>query len=149
MENSNLPEETTDKNKETIFTGEEFSTQGYDKQIRQARNAIFIAAGVLLLNLIILAATIPDDYDYFWLDCSIWGAFIIGFIVLGIWTKKRPYTAIICALILYGVFIILNAVLDINTIYKGIILKIVIITLLIKGLNDAKEAQSMQDQIAK
>jgi len=49
MENNNLPEETPEKNTETIFTEEEFSTQAYDKHIRQARNAIFVAAGVLTL----------------------------------------------------------------------------------------------------
>jgi len=147
MENNNLPEETPEKNTETIFTEEEFSTQAYDKHIRQARNAIFVAAGVLTLSLIILGATIPDYYEYFWLDCLIWGAFIVGFIVLGIWTKKKPYTAIVCALVLYGIFIILNAVIDPTTIYKGIILKVVIIVSLVKGLNDAREAQQIHDQM--
>lgn len=149
MENNNLAEQSPEKNTDTIFTEEEFSMRGYDKHIRQARNAIFIAAGVLLLNVIILAATVPYSYEYLWLDFVIWGAFIAGFIVLGIWTKKKPYSAIVGALILYAVFIILNAAIDITTVYKGIILKIVIIVLLVKGVNDAREAQRMQDQIGK
>lgn len=149
MENSNLPEETPEKNTETIFTEEEFSTQAYDKHIRQARNAIFVAAGVLTLGLIILGIQVPDYYEYFWIDCIIWGAFIVGFILLGLWTKKKPYTAIVCALVLYGLFIILNAIADPTTIYKGIILKIVIIVSLVKGLNDAREAQQMRDQLGK
>ena len=147
MENRNLPEETPEKNTETIFTEEEFSTRAYDKHIRQARNAIFVAAAVLTLSLIILGATVPDYYEYFWLDCLIWGAFIVGFIILGLWTKKKPYTAIVCALVLYGLFILLNAFVDVTTIYKGIILKIVIIVSLIKGLNDAREAQAIRDQM--
>jgi len=53
----------------------------------------------------------------------------------------------VCALVLYGLFIVLNAVIDPTTIYKGIILKIVIIVTLIKGLNDAREAQQIQDQM--
>lgn len=145
MENNNLPEKNTD----TIFTEEEFSMRGYDKHIRQARNAIFIAAGVLLLNVFILAATVPYSYEYLWLDFVIWGSFIAGFIVLGIWTKKKPYYAILGALILYAAFIILNAAIDITTLSKGIILKIVIIVLLVKGINDAREAQRMQEQIGK
>lgn len=149
MENSNLPEQTPEKNTETIFSGEEFSMQGYDKHIRQARNAIFIAAAVLTLNLIILAVTIPESYDYLWIDLCLWGAFIAGFIILGFWTKKKPYSAIVGALILYAAFIILNAALDITTLYKGIILKVIIIVLLIKGLNDAREAQRMQEQMGK
>ena len=149
MENNNLPEQSPEKNTDTIFTEEEFSMRGYDKHIRQARNAIFIAAGVLLLNVIILAANAPYSYEYLWLDFVIWGAFIASFIVLGIWTKKKPYSAIVGALILYAVFTILNAAIDITTIYKGIILKIVIIVLLVKGINDAREAQRIQDQIGK
>ncbi|HMI80112.1 MAG TPA: hypothetical protein VK484_15035 [Ferruginibacter sp.] len=149
MENSKLPEHDTEKNTETIFTEEEFSIKGYDKHIRQARNAIFIAAGILVLNLILLAVTVPDAYEYLWIDILIWGAFIAGFILLGLWTKKKPYSAIVGALILYIVFIIFNAVLDVTTIYKGIILKIVIIILLAKGLNDARQAQRMQEQLGK
>lgn len=149
MENNNLPEQSPGKNTDTIFTEEEFSMRGYDKHIRQARNAIFIAAGVLLLNVIILTATVPSSYEYLWLDLVIWGAFILGFVVLGIWTKKKPYYAILGALILYAAFIILNAAIDITTLSKGIILKIVIIVLLVKGINDAREAQRMQEQIGK
>jgi len=149
MENNNLPEQSQENNTQTIFSGEEFSMQGYDKHIRQARNAIWIAAGVLLLNLLYLAATIPDGYEYLWIDMLIWGAFVAGFVVLGIWSKKKPYTAIVCALILYSVFIIFNAVLDLTTLYKGIILKVVIIVLLAKGISDAREAQRMQEQLGK
>lgn len=149
MENNNLPEQSPGKNTDTIFTEEEFSMRGYDKHIRQARNAIFIAAGVLLLNVIILTATVPSSYEYLWLDLVIWGAFILGFVVLGIWTKKKPYYAIVGALILYAAFIILNALIDVTTISKGIILKIIIIVLLVKGINDAREAQRMQDQIGR
>ena len=147
MENRNLPEETPEKNTETIFTEEEFSTRAYDKHIRQARNAIFVAAAVLTLNLIIIGVAVPAYYEYFWIDCLVWGAFIVGFIILGLWTKKKPYTAIVCALVLYGLFILLNAFVDVTTIYKGIILKIVIIVSLVKGLNDAREAQAIRDQM--
>ena len=149
MENTKLPEQTPENNTETIFTEEEFSMRGYDKHIRQARNAIFVTAGVLVLNLIILAATAPDYYEYLWLDIAIWGAFVAGFIVLGFWTKKKPYSAIIGALILYAMFIILNAAVDITTLYKGIIFKVIIIVFLFKGINDAKEAQQMKNQIGK
>jgi hypothetical protein len=147
MENKELTEQVPENNAETIFSEEEFSMQGYDKHIRQARNAIFFAAGVLGLNLLILAITAPDSYEYLWLDFVIWGLFIAGFIALGLWTKKKPYYAIIGALILYSVFIILNAVIDISTLPKGIIFKVIIIVLLIKGINDARDAQQMKKQL--
>ncbi len=147
MENSSTTEQGPENNSETIFTPEELSTAGYDKHIRQARNAIFVAAGILALNLIILIATVPDYYDYLWIDLLIWGLFIVGFIFLALWTKKKPYYAIIGALILYGLFIGLNAWIDPATIFKGIIFKVVIIIFLVKGINDAKDAQQMKEQL--
>jgi len=149
MDHNTTEQVAAENNAETIFTGDEFSMEGYDKHIRQARNAIFAAAIILLLNVIILAVAVPDTYEYLWLDVLIWGAFIAGFVVLGFWTKTKPYYAIIGALILYGLFIILSAVVDITSIYKGIIFKIAVIVFLIKGLKDAKAAQEMKEQLNK
>ena len=39
MENNNHPEINTENNTETIFNEQEFSMEGYDRHIRQARNA--------------------------------------------------------------------------------------------------------------
>jgi peptidoglycan/LPS O-acetylase OafA/YrhL len=144
MENNELQQPVIEKNEASIFAEEDLSIGIYDKHIRQARNAIFIAAGILLINVLILANSLPSGYEYAWIDLGLWGVFIAGFIFLGFWTKKKPYYAIIGALILYGLFIALNAVLDVTTIYKGIIMKIIIISLLIKGLSDAKAAQELQ-----
>ncbi len=148
MENntSPTPEQPADSN-ETIFTQEQFALEGYDKHIRQARNAIFAAAIILALSLVFIMVT-SGGYEYMWVDMLLWGGFIAGFVVLGFWTKKKPYTAIICALTLYGLFILLNAFLDISTIYKGIIIKVIIIVTLVKGLRDAKEAQQMREQLS-
>lgn len=140
---------TSENNTDTIFTEDDFISQGYDKNIRQARNAIYAVAIFLMLNVIFLVATLPGSYEYLWLDLLLWGSFIAGFIILGLWTKKKPYYAIVGALLLYGIFIALNAVLDVSTLWKGVIFKIAIIVYLIKGMSDAKEAQEMKDQIGK
>ena len=147
MENNTPQQSTPENNSESIFTEEDFSMQGYDKHIRQARNAIFVAAGVLLLNLLVLCFTISSGYEYLWIDICVYGAFIAGFIVLGFWTKTKPYYAIITALILYALLIALFAWSDITTLYKGFLFKIFIIVYLAKGLGDAKEAQEIHDQI--
>lgn len=149
MEDNKPKEITPENNTETIFTPEEFSIEGYDKHIRQARNAIFLAAAILLINLIVLAVSVPSEYELLWLDVLIWGAFIAGFIILGFWTKKKPYYAIIGALILYGLFILLNAAIDISSIFKGLLFKIAIIVFLVKGIKDAKEAQEMKAHLDK
>lgn len=147
--NSNLPDESktnAESNRETIFSQEEFSMEGYDKHIRQARNTLFIAAGILLLNAILLFAKYPLDFEYMWLDYLLWTIYIGGFIALGFWSKKKPYYAILAGLILFGVFIIINAIIDISTIFGGLLFKIAVIVFLIKGLNDAKQAQEMKEQ---
>lgn len=149
MEDKQETDQSGENREGTIFSTEEFSTAGYDKHIRQARNVIFVAAGVLVLNLVYLIATAPAYYEYLWIDLMIWGLFIAGFVALGLWTKKKPYTAIIGALILYGIFIILNAILDVTTLYKGVYIKIIIIVFLFKGLGDAREAQQIKEQIGK
>jgi len=144
MENNQTDIKPAEQNEESIFSADEFSLKGYDKHIRQARNAIFTVAGLLLVNLAILYNTVPAGYEYIWLDFLIWGAFITGFIFLGFYTKKKPYYAIVGALCLYAAFIILNAVFDLSTLYKGVLFKIIIIVILVKGINDAKEAQELQ-----
>lgn len=134
---------------ETIFSKEEFSMEGYDKHIRQARNTLFIAAGILLLNALILFSKYPFDIEVMWLDYMLWTVYIGGFIALGFWTKKKPYYAIVGGLILFGIFILVNAIIEPATIFGGLIFKIAVIVFLIKGVNDAKNAQEMKDQFEK
>jgi len=149
MENNNLSDSPEDPNQETIFNQEEFSLQGYDRHIKQARNAIFAVAILLIINVVILSFSVSDNYEFLWIDILIWSVFIAGFVMLGIWTKKKPYYAIIGAICLYTFFIVLNAAFDISTLYKGLIVKVVVYILLIKGIKDAKEAQELQKTFTK
>ncbi len=146
MENNNPPEIKNEKNTETIFDEQEFSMEGYDKHIRQARNALFTAAAILILNAIILFSQYPLDIEVMWLDYLLWLIYIGGFIGLGFWTKKKPYNAIVGGLILMGVFILINAIIEPATIFSGIIFKAAVIVFLVKGLGNAKEAQQMKEQ---
>jgi hypothetical protein len=144
MENNQADLQPGLTEKDSIFSPDEFSWQGYDRHIRHARNALFIVAGVLVINLIVLYNSLPPDYEYFWLDLAIWGVFIVAFIFLGLYTKTKPYTAIVAAMCLYAIIIALNAYIDIHSLYRGILLKIIVIVTLVKAVNDAKEAQEMQ-----
>lgn len=149
MENNKDQQPNETENTSSIFTENEFSVEGYDKHIRQARNAIFWVAGLLTFNVAVLFIGADDIYEYMWVDLLVYGLFIAGFIFLGFFTKKKPYTAIIIAIILYTLFILLNAVIEPMTIFKGILFKIITYVFLIKGINDAKEAQEMQKTFGK
>lgn len=144
MENNDTPQSDLEKKESSIFAEEDLSIGIYDKHIRQARNAIFAAAALILLSIIISVAQTHNTIEEVWLTIVLWGLFVAAFVGLGFWTKRKPYYAIVTALILYAAFIILNAVIDIRTLFSGIIIKIIIIALLAKGINDAKSAQELQ-----
>ena len=149
MEENKLGDIKPEDNTQTIFSGDDFSMEGYDKHIRQARNACFISAALLLLNAVILFSKYPFDISIMWLDYLLWAIYIGGFIFCGIWTKHKPYYAIIGALCVFALFVIVNAIIDPSTIVGGWIFKIAIVVTLIKGLGDAKEAQHMKAQMGK
>jgi hypothetical protein len=149
MEENKLEEIKPEDNTETIFSTDDFAMDGYDKHIRQARNACFISAGLLLINAIILFSKYDFDISIMWLDYLLWAIYVGGFIFCGLWTKKKPYYAIIGALCVFALFIIVNAIVDPSTIIGGWIFKIGICVTLIKGLSDAKEAQQMKAQMEK
>ena len=148
QDNTNQSNEVNE-NAQSIFSEEEFSMTGYDKHIRQARNSLFAIAILLFINVVILYYSNQDYAEYIWIDLLVYGGFIAAFIALGFWTKKKPYTAIVSGLVLYGLFIFLNAIIDPVTIVKGIIFKVFVIVLLIKGLKDAKEAQALKENFKK
>jgi hypothetical protein len=84
-----------------------------------------------------------------WLNFGL-SAFIAAiFVALALWTKKKPYTAILLALIIYCLLILIYAISEPSSIAKGIILKVIIIVYLGRGLNNAKEAQQMQKALGK
>jgi hypothetical protein len=149
MDNNIQDEITPETNAETIFTPEEFSMEGYDKHIRQARNACFIGAGLLLVNAVILFSKYPFDIELLWFDYLLWALYIGGFIACGIWTKHKPYYAIIGGMIILGLFIVINAIIDPASIIDGWIYKVGIAVALFKGLQDAKQAQQMKEQFSK
>ena len=140
MDNNSLHENSYPERDVTIFSGEEFNAPLNYRSIRNARNAMFFAAGAIVLNMIIIYSG-NSDTELIWFDLLVWGLFVASFILLGIWTKSKPYTALVIAITLYGLFILLNAALDVSTIFKGIIMKVIIIVYLIKAINDAKEVQ--------
>jgi hypothetical protein len=149
MDNNNTDEVSPENNTETIFTTDEFSMEGYDKHIRHARNACYIGAAILLVNAIVLFYQYPFNLEVFWLDYLLWTLYIGGFIACGIWTKHKPYYAIIGGMIILGLFIVINAIIDPATIIGGWIYKLGIAVTLFKGLQDAKQAQQMKEQFNK
>ncbi|MBE9583810.1 hypothetical protein IM792_05070 [Mucilaginibacter sp. JRF] len=66
------------------------------------------------------------------------------FVLLALWSRSKPLTAFIVALTLYGLIIILNAVVDPKSIASGLIIKIFIVTWLIRGMKAAMDAEKIR-----
>jgi len=131
---------------ESIFHEADFSMEGYDKHIRNARILLFVMAG---LSLLLLVNAAPFNTIARIIAGGIIVVFAGVFAALAFWTKKRPYTAILCALIFYVFLIVCAAFLDPTTIFQGWVLKIIIIILLILGLRNGRESQNMMDAFGK
>lgn len=72
-----------------------------------------------------------------------WGILIVNLILaavmvaLAIWGRRAPLAAILIAAATYAVVIVTNAIIDPVTIGQGLLVKIIIIVLLIKGIKAA------------
>ncbi|MES2777635.1 MAG: hypothetical protein V4722_25885 [Bacteroidota bacterium] len=142
LPNQDSATELKSNEQDTIFKDGEFSLEGYDKSIRNARTALFVVAGMqLLFGIIIGAMQGGDEAIIVIVEAVVLAAIFFG---LGMWTKSKPYTAIVTGLVLFVGLHILNAVIDPASIGQGIIMKVVIIVYLAKSINDAKEAQEMK-----
>lgn len=129
----------TEQPKDILTSDEEFSMAGYDKHIRNTRIMLFIIAGLQLIPLLTLGS-LPDESKMVVVIVSVIAAAV--FVGLGIWTKYKPYTAIIVALSVYLGIIVLTAIGGgVATIFQGIIVKSIVVVLFILGLRNAKEIE--------
>jgi hypothetical protein len=106
------------------------------KIVKQAANTIWTLAALLLLSGIVLylVSTAPAAKTAVLIVSMILAALMAA---LAIWARKAPLAALVVATATYGVLIVTNAIIDPRTIAQGLILKIVIVALLIRGIKSA------------
>jgi uncharacterized membrane protein len=131
---------------ESIFQEADFSMEGYDKHIRNARILLYVVAGLTLLA---LANMKSIDTTAQIVAVVLQVLFAGVFVALALWTKKKPYTALLCALIFYLFLEVAGDLLNPANIFRGWILKIVIIILLILGMRNGRESQNMMEAFGK
>lgn len=103
--------------------------------VKQGRNALFIIGG---LNCIVVFLFLSKDDT---ISAALEGFIALLFFALGFIAIKKPFGAILTGIIIYGLLLLLNAVVDPLTIIKGLLIKIAIIYYLVKGLKAAKSYQ--------
>lgn len=127
--------------------------EGYELVVKKARTALFWAGGLIVfweLVGIFREGGSPDP-----IGMGIMLAIAGTFVGLALWTKKKPYTAIILGLVAFLAHwlfaIIINGYLYggegiLKGIIGGIIIRIFILVALIRPLKDAKELQRAREE---
>lgn len=118
------------------------SMKGDDRPVGRARFILYIIGALQLVGLF----TLGGLYDIeLYMTAGVYIFFALVFAGLGFWTKWKPYTAILTGLIIYGGLMLLSAIIEPESIVKGLIMKIVAFSLLISGLKNAKEVQNWME----
>ena len=147
-QNQQVPETGQDQIAEYHDNIKHIELEGYQKRVKKARNALFLAAALILIAEVVVCIISAIEFDAFIITLI---TVIVGvFVALGLWTKKKPYTAIVLGIIWFVAYIIFVAVVNgyiggaagvFKAIFSGFIWKIIIFVALIRPLKDAKELQ--------
>jgi hypothetical protein len=133
------PADIPEDNQQTIFSGEEFSLNKFERTIRHARYAM-CGAPLTIVGLYLIS---NFEVENEWISIAILMLISCVFVGLALWSRKKPYTAIVIAFAIYLGLIVLYAIYNPGTIMQMIIFKIIIIVYLAKGINDAREWQRL------
>jgi hypothetical protein len=122
-----------------------YEREQYQRGIRKARNTLF-AAGALMfvVDAILLFArreTLQPAAVYVAIAIDL--VVLSVFIGLGLYTKRKPYAAILAGLLIFCLIQVAAIALEPANIYKGLLMKIAVITTLVSGLRKAKALQDM------
>ncbi|MDB5206812.1 MAG: hypothetical protein JWR72_1887 [Flavisolibacter sp.] len=141
---SNIPSATGGAN-ETIF-GDLADTTKYEKGLKNARIYLYIIAA-LQVGVGIYEYVTTDDKNLALIAGGLDAGIGILFLLFAVWSYKKPAPAFITALITFLVIHIALSVLDPTHLYRGIILKILVVIALIKGFKDARQVEKIKASI--
>lgn len=128
-------------NEESIFSDMNLNLKVYEKHIRRARITLFVV-GVLQLSALLMYYGAESLEEIIMVSVLVFIAII--FIGLGFWTKYQPFIALSVALILYSGIVILSIITNPDNFYSGIVIKIIILALLVRGMRNAKVAEDLK-----
>ncbi|MEP1034089.1 hypothetical protein [Ekhidna sp.] len=116
-----------------------------EKKVRSVKTMLYILAGINL---------VAGFFFIFILDSELTFADGIGFLITAlifigcaIWVNRQPLMGVLAAFGFYLFIQVLATVVDPSTIFQGILLKIIIIVVFVKGINSARDAKKYRDQL--
>jgi len=101
-------------------------------KIKSAQIALFILAGIIYFSGMLSYNLLEDKLLL--LTNSV---LALLYVALAFWSGKNPIMGLLLGLLLYFTLLILSAVLDPASVYKGLILKTIVVVYLGKGLHSA------------
>ena len=114
----------------------------YSAAVNKARNILYIVGG---LNLIVGVFAGLFNKDMATLIAGVIVALIFG--GLGLWSRTKPFPAILTGFIVYITLIVISAIIDPVTIVQGLFIKIMVISGFVYGYRGAKEAEHIKEQL--
>ncbi len=134
----------TSNQQATIFNNL-IDTDEYEKKFKSARTWIYVIAGFQFAMGIF--EFIKEEETVAWIALGIDWTVALIFLLLGLWSRKKPAAAFLSALIFYLLMVTAFAAIDISNVLKGIIFKILIVIALVKAYNTAREYENMKKAI--
>ena len=144
-----MTDSTGEKQEEILsdyYTGyQQLQLESAKSEVKKARNALFFVAGVSFLFTLLMMLT----SNTFEIETSIILFVVTGiFAGLGFMTKKQPFVAIVIGLVLYVGFWLFDIAIDgAENIFKGLLVRAIIIYFLFKGLKHAREAERLMKEL--
>lgn len=137
-----FPERGTDSEKSKFHANRVLEQRKGDyakKEIKTARITLLVIAGLSFL-FGIFVFFLNDD------SASLIASGVIAIIYLGLayWSQQKPLVALVLGLLVYLTNLVINAIIEPETIYRGIIVKVLIIAFLAKGINSALQVRKSQ-----
>lgn len=117
--------------------------QDHKKAVNKARYILFGLSALNFIVAILLAVIVRINVISF-ISVLILSGIFLG---LGLWSRKNPFSAILTGFFVYVVLQVIQALLNPQSIFNGIILKIIIISGFIYGFKGAKEASDLEEEL--
>jgi hypothetical protein len=135
----------TIQSQETIFS-DLADTRPYEKSLKTARIWLYVIAALQAGIGVYEYLSTPDPTVALFAGVIDAGIGVI-FLVLALWSYKKPAASFITALITYVVIHIGMMFVDPSNIYKGLLMKILIVLALVKAYKDAREVEKLKESI--
>jgi hypothetical protein len=111
--------------------------------VKRGQIILFILGGLDIIIGIITGLFIKDDL-FVLISNLIIGAI---FISLGFWANKKPFPALLSGLIVYITLLVINGIIDWQSIFNGLVIKILIIAAFFYGFRSINESKNISSEL--